>query len=302
MQLIFSEGLRLKEPDMIIADASEMRYLTDLKEVSEIPITISSDLEELTGADMMITTLSIPVAAMTLPEHLDSGAILIQIKRGDDLVASAGDRAASSLARMINCGTTAAWQRVLLYVGTLNFDAETGAAVVNGRPNTRMGPHTYWSVQGTIEKWIERGGAFTSIARMSMLESWLNIKMSHLVEFSHNPSRTVLKDRPDMFDPQMELVQGFPLQALVLVKDWRNTLVSIPGIGVSKAQAIYDFVQNKCAEKTLLTALMCLTTEELAVKIPGIGKGLSSKARQWFGIDDVFQLSIEVKEKAIQDG
>lgn len=295
MQLYMAEGLQAREPEMITSDTSEMRAL-DFTEISGVPVVPSDSLEELTGADLMISPLSIPFAPMTLAEHISKGAVFIQIKRGNDMVASIGDRAASSLARMIDCGTKAAWQRLLLFVGALNFDEETGAAVINGRPNLTMGPRTYWMVQGTIEKWIERGGTFTTIPRMSMLEDWLIVKMGHIREFGKEPVRRVYKAVPQLTDVGLDLVQGVPLQKLVIIKDWRNTIITFPGIGEKRADAIYSYICSR-SDKTLLSAIIHLTSENLVKDIPGISSGQVAKCREWLGIEDIFDLSLTIKEE-----
>lgn len=282
--------------EMIYSDPSEMRYLTELKEIAGQPLSVFEELEELTGADLLITPHNLPLAVMTLPFHLENGAILVQLKRGDDLVASVGDRAASSLARMISAGTKASWQRVLLFVGSLNFEAETGAALINGRPNTYVGPNTYWAVQGTIEKWIERGGVFSTIPRMSVLQSWISYKMNHIAEYQKYPEHTVYKEKPQLYEPTLEMVSGVPLQKVSLIRDWRNTLLTLPGIGEKRAEVIYQYVNQNCTEKTLFMALYILTNEELACKIPGISSSTSKKIREWIGLEDIYELSLSVKE------
>jgi hypothetical protein len=150
-------------------------------------------------------------------------------------------------------------------------------------------------VQGTIEKWIERGGTFTTIPRISMFESWLAVKLGHLLEFAKEPVRRVYKPVPTLTETGMELVQGFPLQKLVTIRDWRNTIVTFPSIGEKRADAIYEYICSK-SDKTLISALIHLTSEAMVKDIPGVGSGNVSKIREWFGIDEALEISLSVKE------
>lgn len=293
--MIIYQGLTAKD-DMLIADTSERRVLDQVEDIASVKVVYSDCLEELTGADLMITNLGAPLVPALLKAHIESGAILVQIKRGNDLPASVGPRANSSLARMIDCGTFAPWQRVLLFVGTLGYDAESGAAIINGKHISHLGPHTYWAVQGTLEKWVERGGVVSFLPRMSMLPGWLGLKMGHLAEYQREPVKQVYKIYPQIYQEVPENVHGVTLQKLELVKDWRNTLLTLPGLGEKRVEAIYNYIIAN-TDGSLMQALFLLTDVEEAKPVPGIGAGTVQKIRDWFGIDEVLNLSLEVKSE-----
>lgn len=290
-------GLRQGD-DMLIADSSERRVLEAYPEISGAKVIYSEFLEEMTGADLMITNLGAPLVPALLQAHINSGAILVQVKRGNDLPASVGPRANSSLARMIDCGTFAPWQRVLLFVGTLGHDAETGAAIINGVHISHLGPHTYWAVQGTLEKWVERGGIVSFLPRMAMLPGWVSLKMGHLVEYAKEPQKSVYKIYPTLTQSVDENVRGVILQRLELVKDWRNTLITLPGLGEKRVEAVYEYVCNNL-DGSLLQALFLLTNEKLITQVPGLGVGIAKKIKTWFGIDEVLDLSLEVRKELV---
>lgn len=273
---------------MFVADSTERRMLED----APLPASyIYSDvLEELTGADLMITNLKAPLVPALLKAHVASGAILVQIKRGHDLAASVGPRMNSSLARMIDCGTFAPWQRVLLYIGTLSHD-DSGSAIINGQ----ITQQSFWSVQGALEKWIERGGTVSCLPRAGMVSSWLGIKLAHLKEYEKSPIKHVYKQAPQLTQEVTDEVQGVQLQRLVLIKDWRNTILTLPGLGEKRVEAIYEYV-CKHLDGSLLQAFFHLTDESLITEIPGLGMGTARKIRDWFGLDEVMNLSVEVKQ------
>lgn len=293
-------GLRQGDDEMLIADSSEKRVLDAYPEINATKVVYSDCLEELTGADLMITNLNAPLVPALLTAHINSGAILVQVKRGNDLPASVGPRANSSLARMIDIGTFASWQRVLLFVGTLGYDAETGAAIINGQHISHLGPHTYWAIQGTLEKWVERGGIISFLPRMTMLPAWISLKMGHLVEYEKEPVKQVYKVYPTLTETVDEKVQGIILQKLSLIKDWRNTLLTLPGLGEKRVELVYQYVSLHM-DGSLLQALFLLTDESLITQIPGLGAGTARKIRDWLGIDEVMSLSLEVRKELNDD-
>jgi hypothetical protein len=294
--MLIYHGLRQGEDDMLIADSSEKRVLEKYPEISGAKVIYSDVLEELTGADLMITNLSAPLVPALLSAHINSGAILVQVKRGNDLPASVGPRANSSLARMIDAGTFAPWQRVLLFVGTLGHDAETGAAIINGQHISHLGPHTYWAIQGTLEKWGERGGSVSFLPRMAMLPGWVSIKLGHLQEYANEPVKSVYKMYPALTETVDENVHGVILQKLKLIKDWRNTILTLPGLGEKRVELVYQYIKQT-TDGSLMQALFVLTDETLITQIPGLGAGTARKIRDWFGIDEVLNLSLEVRKE-----
>lgn len=135
-----------------------------------IPSGIRVDgLEEWTGADILISRLMMPCKnRILLSKHIEGGAIMAQIKYGEDLAASIGDRLNESIARMREV-TRRIPQHWLIYVGTLGADSE-GFALINGQ-RTHMGL-SFATVDGGICGWIARGGVFYQLSRVGLLSEW----------------------------------------------------------------------------------------------------------------------------------
>jgi hypothetical protein len=91
-------------------------------------------------------------------------------------------------------------------------------------------------------------------------------------------------------------VRGVILQRLSLIKDWRNTLLTLPGLGEKRVELVYQYV-NMHYDGSLLQALFLLMDEKAITAIPGLGTGTARKIRDWFGLDEVMDLSIEVKKE-----
>lgn len=282
-------------PFIAIADATEKKALSPFK----IDFVYSDVLEEYTGADLMITPLTLPIAPAFLPKHFEAGALLVQIKRGDDLVASVGLRAAKSIGKMVECGTLHSWQRILLYVGTLNASDDGTLAVINGRANSRLGPHTYFGTLGTIEKWIERGGVFSSIPRMDIIPSWMKMKINHILEFSHSPEEIVTAVPDDLYEFKEVKIgpSGVPMQKLIVVKDFRVTLMTLPMMGEKRVQSLFSWMQGKGMKMDLFTALSCLQDPEIVREVPLLNNSVCQKVRAYLGLEDVYEMHLRIAEK-----
>ena len=292
---LWVEGIEDQMPFFLITSASERKMLSDL---TGVEIRYSETLEEMTGADMMFTPSPLPAAPATLHFHFEAGAFLVQVKRGNDLPSSVGDRLSASIARMMHCGTRASWQRILLYVGTLSA-GENGSAIINGQPNTHLGPHTYWAVRGAIAKWQERGGSFDELSNASLFPTWLQMKLNHWLEFFHERSTSVVATPDPMTEiASFTLASGAPMQDVVEIRDWRRTLQTFPGLGPVRISSLYAYMVGANLPLTLLCALTLLADEKEIVKIPGLGKTTCKKVNDWLGISDpqLFELSLVVRE------
>lgn len=277
---------------MISATSETMIYGTSETEVREIKrlenLRIVPGLEEWTGADLMISPLSIPVTEALLKRHLQHGAILVQIKRGHDLVSSILDhRLHGSLAKMRDAGARQS-QCLLLFIGSL-YNAN-GEAVINGSKIHMSGDNTYWYVYSALSKWWKRGGVVEILPKFSEMPDWCVMTDTHIRDMSEHRH---VADYPD--DSLYMTEDDDPLQELVLIKDWRRTLASIPGLGPARISALYKYMQSLPASSmTLAQALYILTTPEFA-KEAGIGPSLVSNVRRWLGIDEGMELTVTLE-------
>lgn len=262
---------------MIFIDASENRTNTTMPHIHD-SVEVAN-LEEVTGADMMVSNVKMPVTnEFLIKKHVENGALLIQRKHGHDLSSSIGQRMNSSLAKMQICGAKQS-QCILLFIGILTIN-EYGEAVIN-RQTTRQ---KFWVVQAAISKWHDRGGVFENLARKSMIEQWMKMKLKHLKEYSANPTKEVWKKSPDI-----QVVDEL-LQVLMPVNDARNTLASLPGIGPKTAQTLFNVFEGNVAE-----AICWLTNvSKEKQKIAGIGKKTTENIREWLGLEKANWINLDI--------
>ncbi len=269
---------------MIVIDSSEKRAYS--KQLENVAIFVPW-LEKLTGADMMISPRELKPAPGNLPLHLNEGALLIQIKRGLDLPASLGTRLNNSLSKMFIAPRQA--QRVLLFVGFLHVDHDTGNAKIDGR-NVALGDRgkvSYMSVVAALTKWNDRGGVYCNLPTAKHFSEWVEYRERHLAEYKNNRTKRVWPDNPILFDKP---TSNDPLQELRPIKDARITLATLPGIGHKKADDIW-----RAGSMNLITSLIHLTDGTIAVK--GIGKKTIENICQWVGLDEDFNITLELKGK-----
>lgn len=253
-----------------------------------------ANLELLTGADMMISPLKMPASTRQLiVKHLDSGAILLQLKYAEDLAASVGDRLNDSIARMRDVTLRTA-QHWLVFIGTLGKDHE-GSALINGHRTHRN--VSFKTIDGAVVGWLARGGVWYALPRESMLEEWAGDMERRLGEYAAQQYKYVynVKDFPDA----LPSIQDDPLQLPIRVRDGRVTILSLPGVGVELAERIWAYCGS------LKASLNLLTDESSAGKVEGVGKGKIEKIRAYFGLEAGESLWLrsevdEISSKAIE--
>lgn len=250
----------------IFIDSSETR--TTLPAIpGAVPIPC---LEELTGADLMVSPLTIPAATLTLIQrHIAAGALLVQGKwSAGDLAASLVDeRMLASLARMWEVGASQV-QRVLLYCGTVPTP---------GSPE-----------YAALSKWADRGGRVEPpLPSVSWVPAWCEMKLRHLAEYEAQPLRWVYGERAK-FNTRPE---DDPLQLLAEVPagDPRHVLVALDGVGPTLAQRWWEWSNTHPAECDgtalgIIAQMSCVGRE--CSKVEGWGKGKAQQVRNHLGIPD----------------
>lgn len=264
----------------VFIDPTELRE-GSLLGLDGMAYTPTQDLEHFTGADLMLSTQSFPATTETLlRKHIEMGAILVQRKSGLDLSASIGERMGHSLVRMQTMGARQS-QCLLLFIGVLTCDRDN-KAIIDGRETFA----SFWSVQGAISKWHDRGGVFESISRSSLLSDWIKMKMRHLAEYEKEPIHLVWPTKPHISDTNN------PLQLPQAVSDGRVTLATLPGLGPTRVNAIWSSMTNP----SLIEAL-CLLTNPTTKGIEGVGPKTIENIRAHFGLDEVMQIAQEVQPR-----
>lgn len=270
---------------MIIIDASEQRSSSTMPEIDGA--VRSTILEALTGADVMVSTKRYPPnSEVLIRKHIENGAVLIQIKRGSDLVHSVGPRMNGSLAKMWEMGAVKAWQKVLLPVGIYRPDRNNDC-IVGMAMNNADNPYINWTntgvnhtvVMSAIISWIFGGGtAFpASLVSNDEIVAFIRNLEKKLIEKSKYPTKEILEipDFPDDLPSEDD-----PLQLPVRVKDGRRLLAALPGIGIKGANELW-----KHAQGVLWCAIEIVTGSLIDIEnVKGIGKKTLENNREFFGL------------------
>lgn len=283
-----------EENELIFADPTESNFLKKLSEKGCTAI-VSPQLEALTGADIVVSPLDVPFVPALIPKHIEAGAFLIQRKSGRDLSSSVIERLAGSLTRMRDTGAKQS-QCVLLFIGVMVCDAD-GEGKIDNQPIKGFNGSSFWIVQSAIERWIERGGVYSNLSRPGLTAEWLLAKERHIKQYQVEKVHTLYEQ-----DLVFAVAKNDPLQELVLIRDWRKTLFTIPGIGIQKIEKLIELIDKNYSDNnisstaTLLDCIIWLTDINFQKKVPGIGVGTINKIREWFGIPDRFNIELSVSD------
>lgn len=240
-----------------------------------IPNAIRVDgLEGWTGADIVISRLAMPCKSKALlMRHVDEGAILAQIKLGEDLAASVGERLVDSIARMREV-TRRIPQHWLVFVGSLGCNAE-GSALINGHRTHQS--VSYSTIEGALCNWIARGGVYHNVPREDMLTAWANGMDRRLGQF-HAQAYKYALSTPDFPDDDPS-IHDQALQLPVRVRDARRVLMGFEGLGVERVNRVWDYCGGD-----FKTCLAFLTDPASASKVEGIGAKIIASIRKQCGL------------------
>jgi len=256
-----------------------MTLYYDLSEVNLLPEDViaygkpCAFLEEVTGADMLVTITPFPCTTeILLARHIERGAIMIQRKSGGDLINSFGARLNTAIVNMLSCKAKSSNQRVLLYTGI--FAERGGNLVLNDKQlNTN-----YMSFRKALDWWQYRGGKVANLPSDSLILPW--------VQSLEKDLETLQEEKQVEFYPSFG---SFPpdedvLQLPIEVRDWRVTLATFPGIGPEKCNALFNHLKEIYNQPvTLWIALHYIMQDES--KVPGWGKAAKQSVKRWLGIE-----------------
>lgn len=255
-------------------------------------------LEKLTGADLIVSPFTLeelPLAKGTLREHMDGGALLVQIKNNEDLTSSAGDRLNYSLAKMLEWTPNTA-QRILLPIGLYGCDSE-GFALVNGRrTHFKM---RFKSFQLMLSACQDGGWRVEyPLAYRSMLEWWLKSKESKLIEYKKNNIKLAFPGKVkinDYIDPDS------PLRIPVKAPDGLTFLVNLPGIGRELGPRLWKHFKGDLGRIFEALTDLAAIKYDLGLLPPGIGMGKVRRICEMFKLietDDQYQrLTVTLEHK-----
>lgn len=249
---------------LILADITEERHLPpSLKEHCKfVP-----GLEDLTGADFVISPLSIPFGNESLLLRHAKKGLCVQRKNIGDFVQSFTDednRLWFQLSRLHKV-TKMPW---LLLVGDLKCDRD-GHAVIDGRESG----WEYQKIISALEWWEVRGGYYTWLSRESLIAGWC--KNWH--------GRMTNRDEEGKWGTKfISRPVGQTLYELPAVS---RTLMTLPGMGEERAAAVHDRAQKKIEElgdkrlPTLMDCFMVIQDE----KVEGVGEKTRERVLKYIG-------------------
>ena len=237
---------------MIVVDASETRRTSRLPEIEGA--VLSDCLEAETGADVMVSLKRFPASnPVLIRRHVESGAILIQLKFGSDLISSITDeRINIALGRMIVAGTTHQYQRVILGCGLYLPDLSTGKTLCGTVVNQSAGrvrikwrssePEIDYRALASARRRIAmRGGTFSNLTCEEELIGELFAMESDLAFLASQGRKELLHlpqfppDPPDPTDP---------LQVPIEVKDARVVIAAFRGIGPKRTNDLWEALRE----------------------------------------------------------
>ena len=135
----------------IFVDSSELK--TNSLTANHLPqgFTELSNLEELTGGDIMISIADLPkpVNDSLARLHIRNQALIIQVKHGHDITSSMGYRLRESIRKMRDMGCYP-YQATLLFIGYIIPD-KNGYALINNQLSYNKNRKSTWlQVQSAI--------------------------------------------------------------------------------------------------------------------------------------------------------
>lgn len=220
-----------------------------------------ANLEALTGADLLLTPLLLPLTENTLKRHCEAG-LLIQRKTGRDAVSSI-PKYAEILFRMQQ------WSQrcYLVTVGFYGYNRE--GKVICEKQELDW---NWMSFNSALEWWKLRGGYVTNLPRDGALLGWLNSMLEILHKVGEHPDYTIVTRQP--------------AQVLHQSESWIDTLSTFPGIGSEKALALGQRFGS------LAECLCWLSDGVEEPKVEGIGTGIRKAAHNYLGLAELDYLNI----------
>lgn len=260
---------------MIYCDVSEVRQGSKLPDIAGI--VPYQGFEESTGADIMVSPISLPCTTGTLiRKHLDMGAVLIQRKSGNDLLASIPTRLEQSIGRLQEI-VVYPYQAMLLFCGRME-SSPAGYAIINGD----ISGMSYMAVIGALSSWQLRGGTYLNLDSDDLLPEFLREMEARVIDYSTHPFK---KSYPMQ-----------PYQTVKNIKDWRITLATFPMIGEARAEKVrQELVRFKLGDD-LFQALRVLTDGSL-ISPNGAGRTVTAACREWLGVPEGWNIDLVPIEK-----
>lgn len=242
---------------------------------------VSMTFEGYTGADVIITPLKDFLSKESMQLHLDSGAIMIQVKHGRDLDSSVIDRRISESQLRMNTWQTHAYQCGLLITG--KFEIINGYLFINGE-KSRLRANAYL---GALNSWIFRGGVVYPAIEPEYMQAAIDLMAQKL--FIKDPIARSLSSKPrkkfkevKIFTSGMGLREKAKLSRKSIDEhDVRHLLVNIQGLTSGSIAKIWRRLEVKN-----MSGFVDFVLNDNLLKIKGIGPKTNSKIKKQLGFDN----------------
>jgi hypothetical protein len=261
---------------MIFVDSSELRSNSktlSLFKAQGVRYVEGPNLEMLTGADILVSSVAIPPQTKTIimEHHLSAGAILVQVKHDADVLSY--DNAREALVRMMEVAGRSS-QRMLLFV------------------NNESSENYYEAAMSVAAAWTDRGGSYAELQSAEFFGKWLQIKEKRILKLQQEPKKSVLV-APDRFvDDQLP-----PLQSLEIIKDFRRALVAMRGVGPKFINEVYHNLIKWEIYPEFWIMLKVFTDEEgaediIKLKADRWGNGRRKALREWLKLPPGYNFTL----------
>ena len=262
----------------IFADPTELGSNSKLPKDVVAASTPLPGLEAKTGADLLVSVLSIPASSdMLLERHLQNG-MLVQLKRHNDLQSSITDgrlfheilkmREHCALPWLVVTGLITEFEDYAV-IGEIESQREMANKMVNIQATGRRGL-SYSAVNAALVAWRYFGGYVEMLPSDDLLLSWLE-RQAKAVQDILDGKATELYPRT----PQRELCGPSRVTWLAMLFE---------GIGQRTAEKIYERLDNIKGEPATLFEAIQYATTYVATEIAGITTERITKWREHLGL------------------
>lgn len=274
---------------IIVPEIGNYEKITRMQQEGKNLVEISKELEMSLTDVVKISTSG----EDEIIKHILSGALLVQRKSGYDFVQSIGSRVNDAIARMCEISHHQ-YQRVILVTGS--FSKQDGFLVLN----SKITNWTWESFIGSVTAIKYKGATVEFLPDDSCILDWIKLQESQLIKYKHEDTKWIV---PQVyFPPDMPDIDD-PLQLMRPVRDCRLSMIHIPGWGIDKVNALYQYVMkalNLTVGPTLMQMIHYATSWETADHVKGVGKTLIKNARSYVGLKEGEYICVNQNNVTVQ--
>lgn len=256
---------------------------------------VSSELEPLTGADLMISDFPIEqLNESTLQAHIQAKALFVQIKIGYDVLNFDG---LHNFCARVQKAQIPKNQAILLWVGEYWRDDDGLLRVKGNKPYGNTSWRDFRKAMIACE--LRGVTVFPEyLQSMDELFNWIEDYQAIINKISNEGKREIYPTRPTpQFQPEdiwQEIVE-------VSEDDWRYFLCAgLKGFGVTTANNVDDYLKDNLLSSTGYYALKALTDEDDKNKpihnVKGWGDKSRSKLRALLQLPPGYNLAVRCND------